>query len=178
MQWFKKFFDANYDGKDYNALLARENMPMGMGSAASSKSALAGPKRTIPAVAIAPRVAAKPSTSYQNTLYLIIMPSQSQFYSEIFLSQTLFFCGNLPMFCCVYCWFSLCNSFCPVYFAIKEDSVGQIMCCMYKDDLYTLWEIFVKMGHFEVNRVKKNCQNATFWQKFIITYRAHKANVQ
>ncbi|XP_055703117.1 microtubule-associated protein RP/EB family member 3 isoform X3 [Phlebotomus papatasi] len=60
LQWFKKFFDANYDGKDYNALLARENMPMGMGSAASSKSALAGPKRTIPAVAIAPRVAAKP----------------------------------------------------------------------------------------------------------------------
>lgn len=24
IQWFKKFFDANYDGKDYNPLLARQ----------------------------------------------------------------------------------------------------------------------------------------------------------
>uniref|UniRef100_A0A6B2ED17 Putative microtubule-associated protein rp/eb family member 3-like isoform x7 n=1 Tax=Phlebotomus kandelakii TaxID=1109342 RepID=A0A6B2ED17_9DIPT len=63
LQWFKKFFDANYDGKDYNALVARENNPMGMGSAASSKSALAGPtRRVIPAATSTPRVvpAAKP----------------------------------------------------------------------------------------------------------------------
>uniref|UniRef100_A0A1L8DX82 Putative microtubule-binding protein involved in cell cycle control n=2 Tax=Nyssomyia neivai TaxID=330878 RepID=A0A1L8DX82_9DIPT len=60
LQWFKKFFDANYDGKDYNALLARENLPMGMGSAASSKSALAGPKRSIPAAAPPARVPVKP----------------------------------------------------------------------------------------------------------------------
>ncbi|GAB0097038.1 Microtubule-associated protein RP/EB family member 1 [Sergentomyia squamirostris] len=59
LQWFKKFFDANYDGKDYNALLARENLPMGMGSAASSKSALAGPKKAIPSMATPRTVPAK-----------------------------------------------------------------------------------------------------------------------
>ncbi|XP_055612289.1 microtubule-associated protein RP/EB family member 1 isoform X1 [Uranotaenia lowii] len=32
LQWFKKFFDANYDGRDYDALLARENLPMGCGA--------------------------------------------------------------------------------------------------------------------------------------------------
>ncbi|XP_037947145.1 microtubule-associated protein RP/EB family member 1 isoform X3 [Teleopsis dalmanni] len=32
LQWFKKFFDANYDGKDYDASLAREGAPMGFGS--------------------------------------------------------------------------------------------------------------------------------------------------
>lgn len=36
LQWFKKFFDANYDGRDYDALAARENLPMGMGPASSA----------------------------------------------------------------------------------------------------------------------------------------------
>ncbi|XP_055319797.1 microtubule-associated protein RP/EB family member 1 isoform X4 [Sitodiplosis mosellana] len=51
LQWFKKFFDANYDGRDYNALIARDNLPMGLGSgsgAAVAKAAVnALPKRTI-----------------------------------------------------------------------------------------------------------------------------------
>ncbi|XP_055374216.1 microtubule-associated protein RP/EB family member 3 isoform X3 [Condylostylus longicornis] len=34
LQWFKKFFDANYDGRDYDALTARDNLPMGFGSGA------------------------------------------------------------------------------------------------------------------------------------------------
>jgi hypothetical protein len=34
LQWFKKFFDANYDGRDYDASLAREGLPMGVGSGA------------------------------------------------------------------------------------------------------------------------------------------------
>ncbi|XP_055620770.1 microtubule-associated protein RP/EB family member 1 isoform X3 [Toxorhynchites rutilus septentrionalis] len=37
LQWFKKFFDANYDGREYDALLARENLPMGMGTAGAPK---------------------------------------------------------------------------------------------------------------------------------------------
>lgn len=32
MQWFKKFFDANYDGRDYDASAARDGAPMGFGS--------------------------------------------------------------------------------------------------------------------------------------------------
>jgi len=32
LQWFKKFFDANYDGRDYDAGGARDGAPMGFGS--------------------------------------------------------------------------------------------------------------------------------------------------
>ncbi|XP_058834370.1 microtubule-associated protein RP/EB family member 1-like [Topomyia yanbarensis] len=32
LQWFKKFFDANYDGKEYDAQAARHNAPMGYGT--------------------------------------------------------------------------------------------------------------------------------------------------
>ncbi|TMW42962.1 hypothetical protein DOY81_011959, partial [Sarcophaga bullata] len=32
LQWFKKFFDANYDGHDYDASGAREGAQMGFGS--------------------------------------------------------------------------------------------------------------------------------------------------
>lgn len=35
LQWFKKFFDANYNGQDYDAVAARENLPMGVGSGAA-----------------------------------------------------------------------------------------------------------------------------------------------
>ncbi|XP_023169185.1 microtubule-associated protein RP/EB family member 1 isoform X9 [Drosophila hydei] len=31
LQWFKKFFDANYDGRDYDASAVREGAPMGYG---------------------------------------------------------------------------------------------------------------------------------------------------
>ena len=31
LQWFKKFFDANYSGDDYDAALARGGAPMGRG---------------------------------------------------------------------------------------------------------------------------------------------------
>ncbi|XP_049291086.1 microtubule-associated protein RP/EB family member 1-like [Anopheles funestus] len=32
LQWFKKFFDANYDGKEYDPKVARNNAPMGYGT--------------------------------------------------------------------------------------------------------------------------------------------------
>jgi len=36
LQWFKKFFDANYDGREYDAMVARENLPMGFGAGSGS----------------------------------------------------------------------------------------------------------------------------------------------
>lgn len=32
MQWFKKFFDANYDGREYDAMEARCGLPLGSGA--------------------------------------------------------------------------------------------------------------------------------------------------
>uniref|UniRef100_A0A182U0T7 Microtubule-associated protein RP/EB family member 1 n=1 Tax=Anopheles melas TaxID=34690 RepID=A0A182U0T7_9DIPT len=32
LQWFKKFYDANYDGKEYDPQMARNNAPMGYGT--------------------------------------------------------------------------------------------------------------------------------------------------
>jgi microtubule-associated protein, RP/EB family len=32
LQWFKKFFDANYDGRDYDPLEARCGIPLGQGA--------------------------------------------------------------------------------------------------------------------------------------------------
>ena len=29
VQWFKKFFDANYQGQDYDAMAARDGQPLG-----------------------------------------------------------------------------------------------------------------------------------------------------
>ena len=50
LQWFKKFFDANYDGHEYNAMEVRGNVPLGSGAgpAALSKSSLAHHATTRP----------------------------------------------------------------------------------------------------------------------------------
>lgn len=32
LQWFKKFFDANYDGREYDAMEARFGIPLGSGA--------------------------------------------------------------------------------------------------------------------------------------------------
>lgn len=56
VQWFKKFFDANYDGKEYDAYAAREGIPLcaneGKGATGIAKPAA----RAVPAP-----VAAKPA---------------------------------------------------------------------------------------------------------------------
>ncbi|XP_053675717.1 microtubule-associated protein RP/EB family member 1 isoform X3 [Anopheles nili] len=67
LQWFKKFFDANYDGREYDALLARDNLPMGLGSGAGAPkgngvSAVAPPRKMTIATA-APRDRIKPTLS-------------------------------------------------------------------------------------------------------------------
>merc|ERR1719328_226615 len=41
LQWFKRFFDANYQGQDYDAVAARGNASVGSGS---NGSALAAPR--------------------------------------------------------------------------------------------------------------------------------------
>lgn len=51
LQWFKKFFDANYDGRDYDAHLAREGLPMGLGiggPAAAKPLGTNGVKKAVP----------------------------------------------------------------------------------------------------------------------------------
>nr|CAD7401022.1 unnamed protein product [Timema poppensis] len=58
LQWFKKFFDANYLGAEYDALAVRGGEPMGHGgSSAPRGSGMLTVKRT-PAVRVEPNVAA------------------------------------------------------------------------------------------------------------------------
>lgn len=57
LQWFKKFFDANYDGRDYDASAARESAPMGFGS--GSGKAITNPTK---------KPIAMPTTTNRNTV--------------------------------------------------------------------------------------------------------------
>lgn len=72
MQWFKKFFDANYDGREYDAMLARENLPMGMGAGSGKASALPAKKMiATPTRTVAPPTAVvKPKPS----MFFFIFP--------------------------------------------------------------------------------------------------------
>ena len=36
LQWFKKFFDANYDGREYDPLIARAGIKLGSGTNGNS----------------------------------------------------------------------------------------------------------------------------------------------
>ena len=51
VQWFKKFFDANYDGTEYDPLLAREGQPLGGAGGARKPTGMSrpAPTRTVPA---------------------------------------------------------------------------------------------------------------------------------
>ncbi|CAH2089611.1 unnamed protein product [Euphydryas editha] len=60
LQWFKKFFDANYGGTEYDAVAQREGLPMGHGSAGAAPRA-APPSVKKPAAPVA-KVAARPQT--------------------------------------------------------------------------------------------------------------------
>lgn len=60
VQWFKKFYDANYDGKEYDALAAREGIPLSPNDGKAA-SGLAKPAISRAPVARAPAApAAKP----------------------------------------------------------------------------------------------------------------------
>ncbi|XP_047536253.1 microtubule-associated protein RP/EB family member 1 isoform X3 [Vanessa atalanta] len=60
LQWFKKFFDANYGGTEYDAMAQREGLPMGHGAAGAVPRA-APPSVKKPAAPVA-KVAARPQT--------------------------------------------------------------------------------------------------------------------
>ncbi|XP_039759022.1 microtubule-associated protein RP/EB family member 1 isoform X2 [Pararge aegeria] len=59
LQWFKKFFDANYGGSEYDAMVAREGLPMGHGSAGAPQHRAPPPAVRKPAAPVA-KVAARP----------------------------------------------------------------------------------------------------------------------
>lgn len=58
VQWFKKFFDANFDGKDYDALAARDGVPL-VATEGKGPSAFTATK---PAVTKAPPKVVEPAT--------------------------------------------------------------------------------------------------------------------
>lgn len=58
LQWFKKFFDANYGGTEYDAVAQREGLPMGHGGSSAPRAAAAAKKPTPPVA----KVAARPQT--------------------------------------------------------------------------------------------------------------------
>ena len=41
-QWFKKFFDANYDGSEYDPVAARDRAPVATGNKATKVASSAG----------------------------------------------------------------------------------------------------------------------------------------
>lgn len=62
LQWFKKFFDANYGGTEYDAMAQREGLPMGHGAAGAPSRVSAPVAVKKPAAPVA-KVAARPQTS-------------------------------------------------------------------------------------------------------------------
>lgn len=80
LQWFKKFFDANYDGREYDAYLARDNLPMGMGGAGAPKGngvavAAASVPRRAPLVSSTSRDKIKPITPSRPIAQTVSRPS-------------------------------------------------------------------------------------------------------
>ncbi|KOB71490.1 Microtubule-associated protein RP/EB family member 1 [Operophtera brumata] len=59
LQWFKKFFDANYGGMEYDAVAQREGLPMGHGGSSAPRGHAITAKK--PAAPVA-KVAARPQT--------------------------------------------------------------------------------------------------------------------
>lgn len=47
LQWFKKFYDANSSGADYNALAARGGEPMGNGAIHNAKRSYSSVSGTV-----------------------------------------------------------------------------------------------------------------------------------
>jgi len=62
VQWFKKFFDANYQGQEYNAMEARGGEPLGSGSGLKKPSGIGSAK---PAAAPAKPASSSPKQPVQ-----------------------------------------------------------------------------------------------------------------
>ena len=75
VQWFKKFFDANYDGAEYDALGARGGEAMGSGAAKGGMmSRAAAPRARQPA---APRPAVQKSPAVNRTAAPAARPAKA-----------------------------------------------------------------------------------------------------
>jgi len=59
LQWFKKFFDANYDGQEYNGFEARGGIPLGSG--AGDMACTGYSQSQVPVARAAPRTQPVPS---------------------------------------------------------------------------------------------------------------------
>lgn len=66
LQWFKKFFDANYGGTEYDPMAQREGLPMGHGAAGAPPRVSAPVAVKKPAAPVA-KVAARPQTIVKAT---------------------------------------------------------------------------------------------------------------
>uniref|UniRef100_A0A0P4ZTW7 Putative Microtubule-associated protein RP/EB family member n=1 Tax=Daphnia magna TaxID=35525 RepID=A0A0P4ZTW7_9CRUS len=101
VQWFKKFFDANYQGQDmdgYNALEVRGGEQLGWGTGANA------PRSTHPPItpATAPRAPPQALARPQGTINLILLPPILQLLPLLFISiLTVDFCFMLlDVLCC------------------------------------------------------------------------------
>lgn len=65
LQWFKKFFDANYDGRDYDGLEARGGVMIGSGAAAAELCGFQAP----PPYRVPPAARAYRSPSYGHGIH-------------------------------------------------------------------------------------------------------------
>lgn len=77
MQWFKKFFDANYNGQDYDAVAAREGMPMGVGSGAAGGGGVPRPSGISAArkiAHVAPSLTAAAPRKPSMSSFILFMP--------------------------------------------------------------------------------------------------------
>ena len=78
VQWFKKFFDANYDGKEYDALAAREGVPLVAAEGkAPSGAAMAKAPVSKPAAVARPAAAPAASKAIQPTSFSKPTPPKS-----------------------------------------------------------------------------------------------------
>jgi RP/EB family microtubule-associated protein len=72
LQWFKKFFDANYSGADYDAMTARGGEQMGSGGLSAPRGAGHNAKRlpsSVPAAAAATRPIRQAGKYLMNVVY-------------------------------------------------------------------------------------------------------------
>lgn len=106
LQWFKKFFDANYNGQDYDAMAARENLPMGVGSGAAAGGGGARPTgiSTARKIAhVAPSLTAtKPkSSSMFNAVLFYLFPVVLPFQLWLFIAVAAVLFIEHGIACCM-----------------------------------------------------------------------------
>ena len=112
LQWFKKFFDANYDGSPYDASEARAGDVLGLGPPSGVQSHLGGGGRHSPQGSLYSRAATKPAPHRTGTHMSKELSCWLWFFSFVFFS--MFFLTprarylSLEWFLLWGVWFSFC----------------------------------------------------------------------